>query len=317
MLERVEFYAEDLAILRELGHEVVIATRWHELRPADAYFVWWWTWAFIPLALGLLLSRPVVITGTFDEWAFDGRPWPHRLLLRAALRWSSANLFVSQLETRVVPGRFTVATPRYAPHSVDLEFYRPGDAVRLPFLLTVGWLAAGNAERKGIPVCIQAMALLREEFPELRLVIAGAPGTASPSLQLLVQSLGLEGRVEFAGAVSRDRKRELLQQCAAYLQPSKFEGFGVAALEAMACGAPVVGSRGGALPEVLGDAALMADPPTAANVAQQVRRLLHATDDADVLGRRARERAASLFSRQRRRDEIAAVLSGRRGPRVP
>ena len=56
MLRRVEFYAQDLRILADLGFDVRIATKLTELRPADLYFVWWWTWAFFPVLITRLLA---------------------------------------------------------------------------------------------------------------------------------------------------------------------------------------------------------------------------------------------------------------------
>ena len=162
MLQRVQFYAQDLAILRGLGHAVDVATRAHQLRPADVYFVWWWTWAFQPMALAALLRRPVVITGVFDEWAFDARPAPHRWLMRQALERADANIFVSELERAVICRRFAVRHPAHVPLTVDSTRYQPGRVPREPFLLTMGWLTKGNAERKGVPLVLQTMARLRE-----------------------------------------------------------------------------------------------------------------------------------------------------------
>src|SRR5262249_47312849 len=108
VLERVEFYAQDLRILRELGFDVHIATSAFELRPADLFFVWWWTWAFLPVAFARTLRRPVVVTGVFDLWNFDERPAWHRRLMRYALRNADYNVFISQLEHRQVPERFRV-----------------------------------------------------------------------------------------------------------------------------------------------------------------------------------------------------------------
>src|SRR5512145_2622392 len=66
MLELVEFYRTDLSILRGLGFEVVVATRWSEIPwDADLYFVWWWTWAYLPVLKARLRRRPVIVTGTF------------------------------------------------------------------------------------------------------------------------------------------------------------------------------------------------------------------------------------------------------------
>lgn len=309
MLTRVQFYAQDLAILRGLGHQVDVATRAHQLRPADVYFIWWWTWAFQPLALAGLLRRPAIITGVFDEWAFDARPAPHRWLLRQALRRADANLFVSRLEREIVPARFTVQAPAYAPLTADLERHQPGTAPREPFLLTMGWLTAGNAERKGIPTVLRAVARLRARHPALRLVVAGTAGDGVPGLQALAAELGISDITDFPGPVSDSEKVSLMQRCAAYLQPSTFEGFGLAALEAMACGAPVVASTGGALPEVIGDGGFAVPDPTPATLAAAVDRILSDPALAADLSARGAARAREQFSPAVREHTIREILT--------
>lgn len=308
MLQRVQFYAQDLRILRELGHQVDVATRFHHLRPADLYFVWWWTWAFQPMAVAALLRRPVVITGVFDEWAFDSRPAPHRVLMRQALARASANVFVSEMELRVMTERFVVRQPSCVPLTVDSVRYHPGTVAREPLLLTVGWLTRGNAERKGIPLVLRAAAALRARHPKLRLVVAGAAGDGLPGLRTLAQELGIADITDFPGAVSDEEKIALMQRCAVYLQPSAFEGFGLAALEAMACGAPVVASAGGALPEVIGDGGYAVPDPTPETVAAAVDRILASPSLAAELSTRGVARARDRFAPAQRSAALAAII---------
>ncbi len=308
MLQRVQFYAQDLAILRDMGHTVDVATRVHQLRPADLYFVWWWTWAFQPMALAAVLRRPVVITGVFDDWAFDARPAPHRWLMRQALARADANVFISELERDVVTRRFDVRAPSFIPLTVDTDRYRPSDAPREPLLLTVGWLTAGNAERKGIPLVLRAAAQLRARHPALRVVVAGAHGDGLPGLVALARELEIADITSFPGAVSDEEKVRLMQRCAVYLQPSGFEGFGLAALEAMACGAPVVASTGGALPEVIGDGGLAVPEPTSESLCAAVDRILSSPSFAAELSARGVARARERFAPARRADALARVI---------
>jgi glycosyltransferase involved in cell wall biosynthesis len=82
---------------------------------------------------------------------------------------------------------------------------------------------------------------------------------------------------------------ELYAAARVFAYPSLYEGFGIPPLEAMACGTPVVASNAGALPEVLGDAALLVDPRDEAALAEALRA---AADDRGSLRRRGLERAA-------------------------
>jgi glycosyltransferase involved in cell wall biosynthesis len=110
-------------------------------------------------------------------------------------------------------------------------------------------LYAGTLEpRKGIDVLLSAWSSL--PVPRPRLVLCGDAGwrTRVP-----------EG-IEVTGYVTRERLRELYRGARAFVYPSRYEGFGIPPLEAMACGAPVIATRTGAIPEFAGDAALLVDP---------------------------------------------------------
>ena len=100
------------------------------------------------------------------------------------------------------------------------------------------------------------------------------------------------------GNVSRAELGSLYRQAACFAYPSHFEGFGLPALEAMACGAPVVASTGGSLPEVVGDAGLLVDPLDERALAAAIRRVLLEPGVAGDLARRGRERAAGFSWRR-------------------
>jgi glycosyltransferase involved in cell wall biosynthesis len=96
------------------------------------------------------------------------------------------------------------------------------------------------------------------------------------------------------GRVNDGELRALYEGAACFLFPSRYEGFGLPAVEAMACGCPVVAARAGALPEVCGEAALLCDPGSPAAFAAAVGRLLDEPDLADGLRAAGRARAASF-----------------------
>ena len=308
VLERTEFYAQDLRILHELGFEVKVATSLRDLMIADLYFCWWWTWAFGPVALARALRRPVLVTGVFDLHEFDRRPVSHRALMRYALRAAGANVFLSRLEEAQVPRVFKVARPHYIPVGVDTSVYRPNGHPREDLILTVAWLQAGNAERKGVPDAIRAVDRVRRQRPGVRLVVAGEKASGYPQLRQLVDSLGAGDSVTFLGAIPRLEKIDLMQRCKVYIQPSQFEGFGVAVLEAMSCGSAVLTRPVGAIPEVVGDAGLLVGEAGVEALEEGLRQLLDDTDLRSELGRRARLRAETVFPYERRKRELAELI---------
>ena len=307
-LARVEFYAQDIQILRDAGFEIRFASKLHELRPADLFFVWWWTWAMAPIMYARLLRRPVIVTGVLDINYYEGRPWWHQAAMRRAFAMADANVFVSEMEHREIPRKFPVRNAFAVPLSVDDASYRPDGRRDDRLVCTVGWLQQPNATRKCIAEVIQAAALVHERRRDVRFVIAGAKGNFAEDAAALIGRLGAAGYVELPGSVSRDEKVRLMRECAVYLQPTRYEGFGLAILEAMSCGAPIVTSARGAVPEVVGDAALFVDGTSPANIADAVLQYLENPSLRDQMGRRARARALERFQYADRRNKMIAVI---------
>jgi glycosyltransferase involved in cell wall biosynthesis len=315
-IETIEFYAQDVSFLKDLGYRVRIATRLRDLfdHPVDdLYFCWWWTWAFFPVAIAKSFRKPAIVTGTFNHHLYRGRPLHQRKLIAWAARRASANVFVSQLErdavTRLIPD---TRLPTVSPHTVDTADYIPNaarDFLRDPnLLLSVVHLDGGNSIRKCVAESIRALARLAQTRPDIRLIIAGERGSDYPGLAGLADELGVRERVVFPGRVTREEKIRLMQRCAIYLQLSTFEGFGLAGLEAMACGAPVVTSPVGAVPEVGGDAVVYVNGQAPDAIAVAVDELLGADERRIELGRSARRRAVQEFPLERRRHDLAEVL---------
>jgi glycosyltransferase involved in cell wall biosynthesis len=315
VLERVEFYKQDLDVLENLGFRVTIATRWHEIPwDCDFYFVWWWTRAFLPLLKARLRRRPVLVTGVFDyRWDIPGhdyhsRPAWQRWLLRQALQNASANVFVSRIEYEMVTRELGARNALYVPLALDPQLYSPGGGEEDETVLTVAWMQKGNAERKCVPEIVRTIPLVLARNPGTRFIIAGERGTAYPEIAALARTLGVDHAVEFPGVISRSRKIELMRRCRVYLQPSRYEGFGMAILEAMSCGAAVVSSAVGAVPEVVGDAGLFVDGGSPEAIAEAVNRFLEDKDFRREAGQLGRSRAETLFPLERRRRELGQAI---------
>ena len=150
LLDRIAFYANDIRALRDSGHQVVTATRVTELRPADLYFVWWWTWAFAPLTLARMLGRPAIVTGVFDGWSYPERPAYQRALLRYALGQANANLFLSRYELEETTAIASVHNPSCSYLGVDTSRYSPADQPRENFVLSLASMTRGNSRRKSM-----------------------------------------------------------------------------------------------------------------------------------------------------------------------
>jgi glycosyltransferase involved in cell wall biosynthesis len=123
------------------------------------------------------------------------------------------------------------------------------------------------------------------------LVLAGYPTPHEAELRRRARALGLEGDVRFPAWLPGAELETLWAIAAAFVFPSLYEGFGLPVLEAMARGVPVACSTSSSLPEVAGDAALLFDPDSEAEIATAIGRLLSDPALAARLRERGRERA--------------------------
>src|SRR6185295_10687768 len=154
-------------------------------------------------------------------------------------------------------------------------------------------LYAGTLEpRKNVGALIDAWELLRAEDAQTPpLVLAGPYGWGSERLARRIAELQKDGLLSF-GRVERSRLVRLFQAARIFVYPSLYEGFGLPAAEALACGVPVVASNTSSLPEVVGDAGLLADPGDAGALAARIQTLLADPGRAAELAARGIERAA-------------------------
>lgn len=123
---------------------------------------------------------------------------------------------------------------------------------------------------KNIEGLIEAFSQISSQIRPVSLVIAGKKGWLYESIFSKVKELGLESKVIFTDYVSEEDKPALIKGAKVFALPSFWEGFGLDALNAMACGIPVVASNVGSLPEVVGDAGTLVDPNSINSIAEGI-----------------------------------------------
>jgi glycosyltransferase involved in cell wall biosynthesis len=234
--------------------------------------------------LPLARRGPKVVT-IHDLTFFDHPEWHEpakvqffRRMIPLALRRADVAICVSDTTARRL---HDVLHPRcpvvVAPHGVDHERFRPdGEAADLgyPYVLFVGTIEP----RKNVPSLVRALAHLDDD---VRLVLAGRPGWGTDEVDAAIAAAGVTDRVVRLGFVADDELPRLLRGAAAVAYPSFEEGFGLPALEALACGAPLVTTAGTAMAEVVGDAAVLVPPGDDDALADALRRLLADPGDPD------------------------------------
>jgi glycosyltransferase involved in cell wall biosynthesis len=212
----------------------------------------------------------------------------------------------SEATAREVRDRLGVPTRRLVPIRLGFDpgLLRPLGRRREPFFLALG----RHDPHKNLARLLQAFAAMRDPGGETRLLLVGPhDARTTPRLQALATQLGIARRCSWIPWVSDTERLELLNRCRALVMVSLWEGFGLPALEAMACGAPVIAARAGALPEVVGDAALLVDPRDCAAMARAMERLEGEAGLAEALGAAGQERAGGFRWDQAAADVMAVL----------
>ena len=213
--------------------------------------------------------------------AKTARRLPRHLAVSAAARAAYAE------RCGVDPARVTVSL-----NGVDLTRFRPDPAVeREPAHIVT--LASADVPIKGLDVLIEALALLKSRGAAPKLTVVGAL-REGPSKRALERS-GLMDQVDFVSGLSDAELVDLYRRAGVFVSASRFEGFGLPAAEAMAAGAPVIVSDGGALPEVAGQAGVIVPAGEPGALADALERVLR--DDAlrARMGEASLERAQQAF----------------------
>lgn len=243
---------------------------------------------------------PVVLTvhdvsyERHPDWYPYRRDWLRRAFYRRSARGAAHILTVSSFSAAEITAAYGIAAERItvAPLGVAPDFFAPDDAapcelpagVTTPYLLHVGDLH----ERRNLPLLLDALLAARRHFgalPALSLVLAGIDRGVSAGLRAAAAAAGAPEAVVSLGSVSEQRLRLLYRCATALVYPSRYEGFGLPLVEAMASGTPVIGARAGSIPEVAGDAAILLDPDDTAGWTDAI---VHVVNDDEL---RARMRA--------------------------
>jgi glycosyltransferase involved in cell wall biosynthesis len=208
---------------------------------------------------------------------YEVKYWVMRLVLGAAVRRAAAVLvptkFVrDELEQRF--GRAVGAKTEVTYEAVRAEFAKPEPVQRLGlpqrYLLYVG----NYYPYKNVGRLVEAFAQTAAYRDGVALVLNGKPDYFQEQMRAVVQRLGASKGVVFPGRTSDGELASLYRGAAAFVTPSLSEGFGLPALEAMACGTPVLSSNASCLPEIYGEAAEYFDPLDTRDMAAKIDGLL-------------------------------------------
>jgi glycosyltransferase involved in cell wall biosynthesis len=251
---------------------------------------------------GRILRVFPVISSYHDEMVSEG--WCVRAVDRLTLQWTQCIVCCSEAVRRSVVRQLGGKADRCTiiPFGVDMQQFEGNiAATRQELGLLEGGFVIGTVCRlvepkKGISVLLQAMAELKRRggSPGCQLLIVG-DGPSRSTLETLSEQLGLTPWVVFTGT-RRDIPR-VLPLLHAFVLPSLYEGFGIAILEAMAVGKPVIATTVGGIPEFVtpGETGILVEPGSAHALADAISTVLTRPDLAQRMGTKGRERVRERY----------------------
>ncbi|NOZ64382.1 MAG: glycosyltransferase [Caldiserica bacterium] len=193
-------------------------------------------------------------------------------------------------------------------NGIDTEKFIPGDKKKMRQKLNLPQQAfiVGSVGRlhwcKGFSYLLRAVSLLQNAYPNLYLMIVGE-GEEHNNLEKLATRLNLRKRIIFTGEV--EETLPFIQSWDVGVFPSLYEGFGISIAEAMACGIPVIASRTGGIPEVIGAAGIIVERKHPRQLAKAIEQVINSPSLRATLGKEGRERIKNHFSLSRTVNEWA------------
>ena len=267
------------------------------------------SWGVLQLAeLGLPLTTTIHHPITWDrDIALDHartrverwgiRRWHYFLRMQGQVAKRMPHIVtVSERARQDIAQAFGIASSRIdvVHNGVDTDEFRPMPRVARKPLQIIS-TASADQPLKGTQHLVPAFAQVVRELPDAKLVFIGRPKPGGATAKL-IETQQLQDHIEVHTGISNDELVALYAASSIAVVPSEYEGFGLPAVEAMACGVPVVSSDGGALPEVVGDAGVVVPSKNSAALGKALLDLLKDPQRQRQLAAAGRQRVEQQFS---------------------
>jgi glycosyltransferase involved in cell wall biosynthesis len=265
------FYRTDIQILRDLGFRVKLSKNYLDFLKFWSYeiaFIYFYRYGLISALFSKIFLKKVLFTGGIDnldlEWAGEKAYKIQKQLFLGCTFFSDCNILVSNTDYLNIQHFRPILNEKHYPrvfHAIDVNAFR-NETVngKEKIVSTIVWMHDfDNVIRKGVDKSILFFKHLHILDPEFRMVIIGPLGKGTETLLEIIRREGFESFVTFTGAISETEKISWLQKSMIYTQLSIYEGFGIAAIEALAAGNIVVHSGKGGLSDGIANFGILAE----------------------------------------------------------
>jgi glycosyltransferase involved in cell wall biosynthesis len=182
------------------------------------------------------------------------------------------------------------------PNGINTDLFHPVPEIKREKNRIIATNSA-DTPLKGLHYLLRALNEISKTRP-IRLIVIGTP-KKNGNIETLIRYLDIGRLVTFTGRISYDEYLRQYAKATVAVIPSVYEGFGLPAGEAMACGLPVISTTGGALPEVVGDAGILVPPADHISLAKAITEVLDNSDLAKKMGRAGYHRVHKFFTWRR------------------
>lgn len=260
-----KFYRTDILLLKDLGYKVKLSNSmldFFAFWEYDIAFIYFYTRGFFPALIAKMFNKRTLFTGGIDNLAKDEVRKKDYIIQKVFFRLcnivSDVNILVSNSEIKNIKNfypKLNIAKSPISYHVIDFDAYRYNPIIKKEkLIITIAWMIREeNVLRKGVDKCVHVFHELYKLDPEYKMIIIGSIGLGTELIENLIESYNLKGPILLTGALSEAEKINLLKKSMFYLQLSSYEGFGIAAIEAMASGNVVIHSNKGGLSDTIGE----------------------------------------------------------------
>lgn len=260
------FYRTDIKILKENGYQVLLSsTFWDFLFfwKYDISFIYFYRYGIFPAVISKFFFKKVYFTGGIDsldlEYAGKRNHFIQKIFFKLCNFLSDTSIIVSKADFKNIqyiykknriPKNFELSF-----HVIDFDSYKyTFTNEKQKIMTTIAWmLREENVFRKGVDKTVDVFESLIKLDNDWKLIIIGPKGEGSKIIENLIKEKGIENSVFLTGSISEEEKINYLKKSTIYLQLSIYEGFGIAAIEALAAGNVVFHSGKGGLKEGIAD----------------------------------------------------------------
>lgn len=260
------YYRNDIRILRDLGYNVKLSNSIKDFIffwKYDIAFLYFYRYSLFSAFFAKLFRKRVYFTGGIDylekSFASSKQRFMQALGFKICNLMSDQSIIVSSADLRNIASLYNGRIPKncyLSFHVVEYEKYKYSGTFndKDNIIVTIGWMVnIDNVFRKGIDKAILVFSEFVKERSNYKMIIAGPPGEGSNYILQLIRDLNMEKHITYVGTISEEEKISLLKKSKIYMQLSIYEGFGIAAIEALAAGNNVIHSGNGGLKDALSE----------------------------------------------------------------